>query len=160
MRGELLVESLSDVPGRLAVGSRLWLVSTVGKRVAVEVVSSRPHAGGLLLSFRGLEDRDAVEPFGGGRLEAERATTPPAPQGSYYYFELVGCSCRDRLAGELGEVTDVVEDGGGLLLRVRGETGDLLIPFVEAYLARVDIERRRIELSLPPGLAEACASPS
>ena len=160
MRGELLVESLSDVPGRLEAGSRLWLVSAAGKRVAVEVVASRPHAGGLLLSFRGLEDRDAVEPFGGGWLEAERVTTPPAPQGSYYYFELVGCSCFDHAAGELGEVTDVVEDGGGLLLRVRGEARELLIPFVGAYLARVDIEGRRIELTLPPGLAEACASSS
>lgn len=160
MRGELLVEPLSDVPGRLEPGSRLWLVAGSGERRDVEVATSRPHAGGLLLSFRGLGDRDAVEAFRGGRLEVERGSTPPAPEGSYYFFELVGCACVDARQGELGRVVDVTEDGGGLLLRLRGAAGELLVPFVSAYLVKVDIADRRIDVELPPGLVETCASGS
>lgn len=154
------MDSLSDVPGRLEAGSRLWLVGPAGERLAVEIVGSRPHAGGLLLSFRGLEELGAVERFRGGRLEVERAATPPAPAGSYYYYELVGCSCVDAGEGELGVVEDVVEDGGGLLLRVRGAGRELLIPFVDSYLTAVDVAARRIGLALPPGLVETCASKS
>jgi 16S rRNA processing protein RimM len=160
VRGEVLVESLSDVPGRFDAGSRLYLVGAGGEARVVEVASSRPHAGGLLLSFRGLDDRDAVAPYRGGKLEVERRDTPEAPAGSFYYFELVGCRCVDSKEGELGEVEDVVEDGGGLLLRVRGEERELLIPFVERYLVRVDVAGRLIALALPAGLADVCASRS
>lgn len=160
VRGEVLVDPLSDVPGRLDEGSRLWLVSSEGDRSAVEVATSRPHAGGLLLSFRGLTDRDAAERLRGGRLEVERSESPPPPAGSYYFFELVGCACVDATDGALGEVVDVIEDGGGLLLRLDGPSGELLVPFVEAYVAGVDVAGRRIELRLPPGLVETCASGS
>lgn len=111
VRGEVLVDPLSDVPGRLEGGSRLWLVSPSGQRSIVEVTSSRPHAGGLLLAFRGLADRNAVEGLGGARLEVERSESPPAPAGSYYFFELIGCACVDEVEGVLGEVIDVIEDG-------------------------------------------------
>jgi ribosomal 30S subunit maturation factor RimM len=57
-------------------------------------------------------------------------------------------------------VVDLVEDGGGLLLVVAGEGRRVPVPFVERFLVRVDVAARRIEVSLPEGLVEACASTS
>jgi ribosomal 30S subunit maturation factor RimM len=54
----------------------------------------------------------------------------------------------------------VVNDGGGALLEVKGERGTLLVPLVESFLRRVDRDGRAIELDLPAGLVETCASPS
>ena len=34
----------------------------------------------------------------------------------------------------------------------------LLVPFVDAFLVRVDVAARRIDLDLPPGLVDVCAS--
>jgi len=84
----------------------------------------------------------------------------PAPAGSYYYFELAGCLCRDTNHGELGRVCEVIEDGGGLLLEVRAGERLLLVPFVEEYVAAVDVAGRRIDLQLPNGLLETCTSAS
>lgn len=160
VRGELLVEVVSEVPGRLAPGSDLWLASADGGGRMVTVVANRPHSRGALMLFEGTDDRDAAESLRGGVLETERRSVTPAPAGSYYYFELAGCLCNDTNHGELGRVCEVIEDGGGLLLEVRAGERLLLVPFVEEYIAAVDVAERRIDLQLPSGLLETCTSAS
>ena len=53
-----------------------------------------------------------------------------------------------------------MRDGGGLLLRVVGPRGEVLVPFVEAFVAAVDRAAGTIELELPAGLVEECGSRS
>ena len=72
----------------------------------------------------------------------------------------MNCRCHDRRHGELGKVVDVIEDGGGLLLEVADGERRLLVPFVRRYLVAVDRVERTIELDLPAGLIETCASRS
>ena len=84
---------------------------------------------------------------------------PKAPDGTYYQYELLGCRCRSE-GGELGRVVEVVEDGGGLMLIVAGEGRRVPVPFVKAFLLRVDVEAGEIDLALPPGFLEACESRS
>ena len=151
---------VSEVPERLAPGSTLWAVAADGSARTVTVATNRPHAGGALLRFAGRDDRQAVEGLRGASLEAERRSVKPAPRGAYYYFELVGCACRDGRLGELGRVSEVLEDGGGLLLEVRDGERELLVPFVREYVAGVDVAGRRIDLDLPKGLLETCTSAS
>lgn len=158
VRGELLVDVVSDVPGRLAPGSEFWLASADGKDREVTVAANRSHSRGALLRFEGVEDRDAAESLRGAVLETDRDSVTPAPDGSYYYFELAGCLCSDTNHGELGQVSEVIEDGGGLLLEVRAGEQRLLVPFVEEYVAAVDVTGRRIDLQLPSGLLETCIS--
>lgn len=164
LRGELTVAALSDVPGRFAAGAALLLSLPGASPRAVVIASSRPHStrhrDRLLVHLSGVDDRTAADALRGALLEVEASAVPPAPEGSYYHFELVGCRCTDRRAGELGEVVEVVEGGGGDLLRVVGAGRELLLPFVEPYLAEVDIAARHILWDLPEGLIEACGSAS
>lgn len=160
VQGEVAVEVMSDVPGRFEAGSELVAVGPSGRRSALTLVAARPHRGGLLARFAGVDDRDAADALRGARLEVARSAVPAAPAGTYYYFELVGCRCTDATVGELGEVTGLTEDGGGVLLVVEGPLGAVPIPFVQRFLRKVDVEAGLIELDLPPGLVETCASRS
>jgi len=160
VRGEVSVEVLSDVEGRLAVGQRLVVRPRGGDVKSVEVISARSHGDLRILRFDASASRDDVEPLRGAMLEADRATVPEAPDGTFYYYELAGCAVVDATAGDLGQVIDVVEDGGGWLLEIEGRAGRLLVPFVDAYLAAVNIEHRRIEVDLPEGLIKLCTSTS
>jgi ribosomal 30S subunit maturation factor RimM len=54
----------------------------------------------------------------------------------------------------------VVEDGGGVMLIVEGKGRRVPVPFVKQFLLDVDVARGRIDLALPPGLLETCASTS
>jgi 16S rRNA processing protein RimM len=40
------------------------------------------------------------------------------------------------------------------LLVVRGAAGEVLIPFAKSYLRSIDLEAKRVEMSLPEGLVD------
>jgi 16S rRNA processing protein RimM len=172
LRGEVVVEVLTDTPRRFDPGSSLLLVREGRPEVALVVAGrraasapGRPAGAGrsrratALVRFAGIGDREAAAALRGGWLEIERSLVPPAPAGTYYRFELLGCRCSDG-GEDLGEVVEVVEDGGGLLLIVADGRREVPVPFVARFLRAVDVEHGRIELDLPPGLIEACASRS
>lgn len=155
------MEPWSDLPERFEAGSEMLLLLAGEPARPVTVERSRRHGRHRLVRLSGVEDRDGAVAVVGALLAVERERSPELPPGRYYQWQLVGCRCLDRRAGHLGRVTDVVEDGGGLLLVVEGSAGDqLLVPFVDAFLVSVDVAAELIELELPEGFLEACASPS
>ena len=169
LRGELLVEPLSDLSERLAAGSELLLTPAgalpapaagAAPRQRLTVASSRPHRGGMLVTFAGIDDRDRADELRGAELAVARDRVPAAPAGAYYHFELLGCRCRDRRDGDLGEVVDLVDDGGGLILVVDDGSRRVPLPFVASFVAAVDVVAGTIEFELPPGLVDICASRS
>jgi 16S rRNA processing protein RimM len=186
LRGDVVVESLSDNPERFAPGSVLAAFSRGALDAAgpgsplepspleplppespppvprqhLEVAAAQPHGGALRVRFAGCDDRDAAEALRGLELAVAVGEVPAPPEGEYWHFQLLGCRCIDAAAGDLGEVVDLVEDGGGLLLVVDDGQRRVPVPFVRAFLRRVDPEGRKIELELPPGLLEVCASRS
>ncbi len=152
------------------MGARLLLSSPEQRgrpSATLTVAASRAHKGAVLLRFEDIDDRDAAEALRGHWLEVHRDDVPDTDEDdSWWFFELIGCRVEDRRDGVIGVVRDVVEDGGGLLLQLdlesprAGGKGTSLIPFVRAFLVRVDPEARLIETELPEGLVEACASTS
>lgn len=160
IHGAVRVENLSDVEDRFSKGAALRAVDREGRTRTLRIVSVRDGAQGLLIRFDGIADRDAAERLRGQVLEIDAADVPAAPEGLYYHFELIGCTCRDQQLGDLGEVTAIHEDGGGWMLEVKSASGRLLVPFVKAFGAEVDVAARLIEVDLPPGLVETCTSKS
>ena len=164
LRGEVLVLPDSENPARFQSGSELFVRE--GARVRrLEVGSSRPHRGRALVQFVDVTDRDGAEALRGAVLEVPEESVPAAEEGSFYYFQLVGCRVVDERLGDLGLVTDVVEDGGGVLLRVAGPDREggghtVLVPFANRLLPEIDVEARLIRSDLPEGLLEACGSTS
>ncbi|HVS01141.1 MAG TPA: ribosome maturation factor RimM [Thermoanaerobaculia bacterium] len=160
LRGEVAVRLESDVPQRFAPGSEVWAEPLGGAPRRLRIAASRPFRKALLVRFEQIEDREAAQQLRGAPLEVDAAEVPPPPAGGVYHFQLLGCRCADRRYGELGVVEEVVEDGGGVVLRVVGGGREVLLPFVDPYLAEVDVDQGRITWVLPEGLIEACGSES
>jgi 16S rRNA processing protein RimM len=159
VRGEVVVEVLSDVPGRFAPGSEVLAAREGERQVTLKVAVSRDHKSGVVARFSGFDDRDGAESLRGMWLEVLRSGVPAAPSGTYYHYELLGCRCFTA-EGELGRVVELLEDGGGLLLVVDDSERRVPIPFVQGFLRKVDVADGSIELDLPPGLLDVCASKS
>jgi 16S rRNA processing protein RimM len=160
VRGEAILAPASDVPGRFAVGSELTVVVAGGRRLPVRLTSVAEQSGMLRVAFDPPMTREQVVALRGAVLEVPREKVPPAPPGTYYFFELVGCCVVDRREGELGEVVDLLDDGGGMLLSVAGGGREMLIPFVDRFLVAVDTAVGRIDVDLPDGFVAECASAS
>lgn len=156
IRGEVRVEVESDNPERFDPGAELILRLPNGECRWLKIETSRFDKDSLLLGFAGIGDRNAVETWRNARLEIEESALPALPAGEIYVFELVGCECYDRIAGHLGRVSDVIEDGGGLMMLVEKDGRVLPIPYVNALVPEVDVAARRIGVDLPDGMIEAC----
>src|SRR6185436_1226356 len=96
VRGEVVVEVLSDVPARLDPGRVVIGVREGQPELPLVVESHRPHKSGALIRFADFGDRDRAEELRGVWLEVERSQVPAAPTGTYYWYQLLGCQCRTR----------------------------------------------------------------
>ncbi len=165
--GELIAEILTDFPERFAERKRLFLAKpesgTAGNQPQPREVSLESHwlhKGRVVLKFAGVDSINDAEGLRGLDVLISREERAPLEEGAVYLDDLIGCMVVDfhgaATAGQqVGEVIEVDrESTAGALLVVRHASGEVLIPFVKAYLRRVDLEARRIEMDLPEGLLD------
>ncbi|MBL0917547.1 MAG: ribosome maturation factor RimM [Hydrogenophaga sp.] len=120
--------------------------------VAVKVKALKNHADGLVAQLDGIDDRNAAEALKGCRISLPRSAFPPPAEGEYYWVDLIGLAVVNREGEELGVVRDLLSTGPTSVLvleyteMVEGEEqpAERLIPFVEAYIDKVDLSLRRI----------------
>ncbi len=150
IRGELKVMSCTDFPEeRFKKGSELHILYQ-NEYIPVTVLRYRQHKGMALLTFASLEDINLVEKYKGCELFVKKEYIKPLTDGSYYFFELMGCSVYsdNRCIGSVSSV----EDGYQTLLRVDNGEKEVLIPYVDAFIKNVDIEAKRIDINVIEGL--------
>ena len=100
----------------------------------------------LIMKLAGIESREEAARYRGCELWVERQDASPLAAGEYYLADL--CRCRVyRGREELGRVVGVWGGGASDLLEVEDERGRrFLLPFVEAFVGKVDVEGGRIEV--------------
>jgi 16S rRNA processing protein RimM len=160
-RGEVAAELHTDVPGRFRPDMQLWALPKQGPRREVRIEDLWPHKSLLVLKFNGIETISDAELLVGSELQlpsSERAELEP---GWTYLSDLIGCSVFDG-EREIGEIEDVQFGAGEaplLVVRGRERSGKLPyeIPFAEAFLEKLDLERKQVRMKLPEGLLEVNA---
>ena len=132
LRGAVRVESLTDRPeARFAVGSSLY---PEGGELRLTVVEATRDGPGWRVRFKEVTSREAAERLRDAYLEAVLGADEELPAGEYYWHQIVGATVRDAEGLALGEVVDVYRAGGGEVMLVRGETGDLDVPLVKTVI--------------------------
>lgn len=66
--------------------------------------------------------------------------------------ELIGYKLFDETLGFIGEIEDVTDYSGNVLLIVEYQGKEAMVPLNEDLIIRLDEENREIELSIPEGL--------
>ncbi len=157
-RGEVAVELHTDVPDRFRQNMRLWALAKDGQRRETTVEDLWPHKSFLVLKFQGFETISDAEPLVGAELQLPRSERAQLEPGWTYLSDLIGCTVFDGQR-QIGEIEDV-EFGAGeapLLVVSSGAKLPYQIPFAEAYLEKLDLERRQVRMKLPEGLLEVNA---
>lgn len=159
-RGEVASEILSDIPGRFVVGMKLLALprESDGNRRELQVEDIWPHKGLLVIKFAGVDSISQAEALVGCELQVPRNDRSTLQPGWTYVSDLVGCALLDH-GREIGRIEDVHFGAGEApLLAVRAAAAGLIeVPFAEAYLDAVDVERRQVRMKLPAGLLEVNA---
>lgn len=160
IRGELLVEPLTDEPAAVfAAGRRLFAGTHAGDPAPdggrLTVHRARVvHGGGVLVQFDEIPTRTEAERWRDRYVLAEAGELAPPAEGEVYVHELSGMAVVDAHDQPLGTVTQVYELPQGLALAVRRDAGEVLLPFREEFIRRVDRAARRIVATPPEGLFE------
>lgn len=149
IRGEVVVRSLSDDPGRFAVGKTLLTDETPPRPLTV--VRSRGHADGVLLQFESIDDRNAAEALRGVSLTIEPSERRTLDDDEFWPDDLIGLVAVDADGDSLGRVTGVVlGDAQDRLVVTTGDGTEVEVPFVAAIVG--DILDGAIEIDAPEGL--------
>jgi len=131
-------------------GRRLQLVGPEEREVEVEFF--RRQHGHCVVKFSGINHISEAERLVSSELRIATDELSPLEQGWFYTFQLKGCRVFAAGGECLGTITDVLHFGGSEVLKVDGENEDILIPFAQEYLKKIDLDQQRIEVELPEGL--------
>lgn len=136
LAGAFVVERPSDDPARFAAGATVF-----ADREPAGVVESKRSGGRLVVRL----DRPVER---GASLEVPAAELPPAGEGEFYVFQLVGLEVVEQGGRVLGRVTEVTPGVANDVLELEGGAS---LPMVEDCVLAVDLEEGRIVIA--PGFA-------
>lgn len=150
VHGEMLMTVLTDFPERLTPGKRLYAGEN---HEPVKIVSLRPHAEGLLITLRGMDNPETAGRFRNQYLYVEAACLPRLPEGEYYHHELIGLDVVSDEGQNLGTLTEVIETGANdVYVATDAEGNETLLPVIPPVILNINLESHQIRVHLLPGL--------
>ncbi len=160
-KGEVLAELLTDFPEKFQRAKKSLSSTSPGRKPTdpreIQLENHWLHKGRVVLKFAGIDSINDAETLRGLDVAIPPEERAALTEDEVYISDLIGCHVfAGTPLADIGEITDVDTDSTSVpLLELRGAQGDeILIPFAKAYLVKVDIPAKRIEMSLPDGLLE------
>jgi len=119
----------------------------------LRITEARSQGEWVVARAQELPDRKAAEAMSGARILVSRASFPTPDADEFYWIDLIGLAVVNREGAPLGTVVGLIETGPHCVLRLaraEGEGAERLIPFVNAYVDRVDLGGRCIHVDWDP----------
>ena len=156
--GEVVVEPLSDRPGRFPGLRRVYVGAAGAEAREMSVVSCWPHKGRYVLKLEGVETIEQGERLRGLEIGIGVEELEPLPEGSYYHHQLLGLEVERADGTPVGRVDRLIETGGVPVLAIAGPDGETLLPLAADFVRRVDLGGRRLVATLPESEDAAAAA--
>lgn len=151
LKGEVKVKvNTHFVQERFAKKAHIILHSSQGELELI-VKSTRFQKEMLLVCFEGYDHINLVEAWKGCRLSVREDQLQELDDDEIYYHELKEMQVYNEDGTLLGKVSEIIETGANVVIRVQGET-ELLIPYVKAFIKRVDKPNKCLYVTLLEGM--------
>lgn len=154
IRGELKVVATTDFPEeRFKKGAELVILTKTPRKVTV--TSSRMHKGTVLVTFAGYGDINEVLQFKGQMLGVANDKLGEAKLGEneFYYRDIIGMDVQDTEGNSLGTIKEILSPGANDVWVVgRKGKSDLLLPYIESVVLKVDVPGKLTVVDVPEGL--------
>lgn len=115
----------------------------------LRIVNAREQGDGVVATAQDIVDRNGAEALKGARVFVARSSFPTPDENEFYWVDLIGLEVANRDAVELGRVVGLIETGPHCVLRIQpadAQAEEVLVPFVDVYVDRVDMPGRRIHV--------------
>ena len=159
VRGDVIVEPITDAPDAIFAAGRRVLAGTVAgdlppDAAVLTVERGQPFKQGLIAHFDRIADRTEAERWRNRYVLVPTAEVAPPAEDEVFLHELYGMRV-ELVSGEVvGEVVGVYELPQGLALEVGRGGGTVLLPWRDEFVRGLHRGERRIVMDLPEGLLE------
>jgi 16S rRNA processing protein RimM len=159
-RGEVFVEPLTETPEKVfREGSELRVSDPEGASPdelfpPLRVEGARPHKGGVLVRFEGIQDRDRLGFIRNRYLLCPFDDLEPLAEGELFQHQLPGLEVVTTGGTTVGRVRELYEHEPAVLLLVDVGDREILIPFTREVVVSWDLEAGRLVVDPPEGLLE------
>ncbi|GIW09626.1 MAG: ribosome maturation factor RimM [Dehalococcoidia bacterium] len=147
LAGEVKVRLETSFPERLQQGRVIFAGS---RRLTLQRV--RLSTRGATLGFAEISDRTAAEALRGQLLTVPKASLPPLPAGTFYYYELIGLEAVSPSGEVFGPVVDIFATGANDVYVVRTGQGEMLVPAIEDVVLAIEPAAGRIVIAPLEGM--------
>lgn len=156
LRGELKVIAYTDFPEeRFQAGTELQLFKDANATTptqAVTVQSAKPFKGMWLIQLAGLDSINEVKKFKGMMLKIAEDQLQELADGEFYQHEIIGLTVIED-GQTLGKVKEILSYGPNDVWVVeRPGKKDLLLPYLNDVVLKVDLDKSIVEVAVPEGL--------
>lgn len=158
IRGDLVVEPITDAPDEIfASGRRVFAGTVTGdpakERRELHVERASAFKGGFIVHFEEIDDRSVAETWRDRYLLVPSSELEPLGENEIYLHELPGMEVVLVSGEAVGTVEELYELPQGLTLEVKRSDGSVLIPY-DRVVVSVERETRRITIDPPEGLLD------
>ena len=160
VKGWFKVQSHSSSPEALFSAKRWYLQpSERGARafagtVLLSIRQAKDHSDTVVAWAQGIDDRNAAEALRGARIFVPRSNFPSTTDDEYYWVDLIGLSVINREGLALGVVQELMATGPQTVLVLGyeqdGKAQERMIPFVSAFVDKVDLAGKCITVDWQP----------
>lgn len=158
VKGWLKVISHTEKEENMLRYSPWWLKTRHGFK-AFEVDDHKFRKGGLIVHFKGLDDRDEAAQFNLVNVAVERSQLPELEDGDYYWRQLIGMKVISEYEGGtflLGQVSTMMETGANDVIVVQPSPDSVddrerLLPYVlKEFILEVNTDTGCIHVNWDP----------
>lgn len=145
LNGEVVLKTFDPQSTVLEEVERLVLVTRKDETKELTVTSVGESPGSdLLLSFKGINRREQADALTGSAVHVHREDLEPPADGEFFHGDLVGLEAFTPDGKRLGVVEEVWSTGPVPNLCIRDGKAELLVPFAEEFVPKVDLAAGRV----------------
>lgn len=149
LKGECKLKLFTDQDDlRFQKGNTLYL----DPHTKLTVKNYSTYKGSGYVQFEEITTLEQAEKLKTRTLYLPKEELTELEEDEYYYHELNGCHVYNQNGEDTGVVSDILETGANLVLRVKNTDGQYLLPFVSAFVVDVDPDAKKIVIEEQEGL--------
>ena len=149
LNGNLKVWSFAESIDTFCPGTSVLLKSEEDQGESFTILKAMPRSKGIILSLKGIDNRDNAETFIGKEIFISRDQLPEPEEDAWYWQDLLGLDVFDHKKGFIGKITQIFPTGANDVLVVMDKEEETLVPMHKQFVESVDLEKKILQTTLP-----------
>lgn len=155
LHGDVKVIPYTDFPDRFLKTKRLFVLQN-NHVLEKQVERANVQENKIIIKLADINTPEEAGKFRGALLQIPPDEVSELPEGSYYYFQIVGLSVYTLEGKPIGVIEEILNTGSNDVYLVKDPENkrEILLPAIKDVVKKIDLEEKSMFVDLLPGLLE------